>query len=427
MRCLRITAPRQAILDTVGVGVPGAGEVRLRVAWVGLCGSDLSTWRGVNPLVSYPRIPGHEISGRVEAIGAGVIGWSLGDEALVVPYTACGACSACRVGRTNTCRDNQTLGVQRHGALAGALVLPAAKLMRVPGLSAQELALVEPLSVGFHAVARGRVAQGETVAVIGCGAVGIGAVAGASARGARVVVVDLDPRKLALARRFGASETIDGTGIDLAATLAQLDGGEGPAVSIEAVGNPASFRACVDAAAFAGRVVYIGYAKQEVPYDTRKMVQKELDILGSRNALPADFAAAAAWLAADHGRAQALVSRTVPFLPGGGGAGPDWDAGARGRPVSKILVDCAAARAPGGRSIASARRDGARHGASMGRARTRSRPSALSRARRPGRALRALPGRLELHRRARSAALVPRRQVRHLHPLGRLRRGRVRQ
>jgi threonine dehydrogenase-like Zn-dependent dehydrogenase len=343
VRCLRITAPRQATVDALDVGAPGPGEVRLRVAWVGLCGSDLSTWRGVNPLVSYPRIPGHEVSGRVDAIGAGVAGWSLGDEALVVPYTACGRCSACRVGRTNTCRSNQTLGVQRHGALAGAIIVPALKLMRVPGLSAQELALVEPLSVGFHAAARGRIASGETVVVIGCGAVGIGAVAGASARGARVVVVDLDPRKLALARRFGAAEAIDGSGIDLAATLAKLDDGEGPAVSIEAVGNPASFRACVDAAAFAGRVVYIGYAKQEVPYDTRRMVQRELDILGSRNALPADFAAAAAWLAADHGRAQALVSRTVPFAQAAE-ALADWDAepGA----VSKILVDCAAAGAP---------------------------------------------------------------------------------
>jgi 2-desacetyl-2-hydroxyethyl bacteriochlorophyllide A dehydrogenase len=337
MRCWRIAEPRRAETVELPLPEPGPGEARVRVAWLGLCGSDLSTWRGVNPLVTYPRIPGHEVAGRIEALGAGVEGFALGDEVLVIPYTACGTCSACRARRPNCCRSNQTLGVQRHGALGAAVVAPTAKLMRVPGLSLRELALVEPLSVGFHAAARARVVAGETVAVVGCGAVGVGAVAGAAARGARVVVIDVDERKLALARRLGAAETIDARGIDVQERLAALDGGEGPAAAIEAAGNPETFRACVEAASFAGRVVYIGYAKAPVSYDTRRIVQKELDVLGSRNALPEDFTAAAAWLAADHGRAEALVSHTVGF-PDAAAALARWDAepGA----VSKILVDC---------------------------------------------------------------------------------------
>jgi 2-desacetyl-2-hydroxyethyl bacteriochlorophyllide A dehydrogenase len=341
MKVLRITAPRHAESIDMPDPVPAAGEVLLRVAWLGLCGSDLSTWRGVNPLAAYPRIPGHEVAGTVVAVGVGVEAPAPGTQVLVIPYTACGGCSACRAGRGNCCRNNQTLDVQRDGACGSLLAVPAAKLMAVPGLSLQELALVEPLSVGFHAAARARIAAGETVAVIGCGAVGIGAVAGASARGARVVAVDVDPRKLELARRMGAADAIDARGGDLQAALQVLDGGEGPAVIIEAAGQAATFRIAVEAAAFAGRVVYIGYAKEPVAYDTKRFVQKELDVMGSRNALREDFAAAAAWLEADHARAGALVTRVHPFAEAAE-AFRAWDAepGA----VCKILIDC---RPPG--------------------------------------------------------------------------------
>ncbi len=337
MKVMRITAPRHYEVIERTDPTPGPGEVLIRVAFIGLCGSDLSTWRGLNPLVSYPRIPGHEVSGTVVAIGLGVTTARIGEAVLAIPYTACNHCSACQAGRFNCCRNNQTLGVQRDGALGALLVLPEAKLLRVPGLDLMALTLVEPLSVGFHAAARGRVAAGEVVVVIGCGAVGIGAVAGAAARGAWVIAVDVDPGKLVLARRLGAADTIDSRGLDLTATLAALDDGQGPAVSIEAVGNAQAFRVCVEAAAFAGRVVYIGYAKEPVAYETKYFVQKELDIMGSRNATAADFSAAGAWLAQDPSRVQALISRIVPFAQ----AGPalaEWDKCPSA--VTKILVDC---------------------------------------------------------------------------------------
>jgi threonine dehydrogenase-like Zn-dependent dehydrogenase len=341
MKAFRILAPRSAEIAWEAEPRPGEGEVLLRVAWIGLCGSDLATWRGGNALAAYPRVPGHEVSGIVEELGPGVRGWRIGDEALVVPYTACGSCSACRAGRSNCCRSNQTLGVQRDGALRGAIAVPAAKLLRVPGLAPRDLALVEPLSVGFHAASRARIAPGEEVVVVGAGGVGIGAVAGAVARGARVTVVDVDARKLELARRLGAAATLDGRLPGLAEALQALDGGEGPAACIEAAGQAASFRALVEAAAFAGRVVYIGYAKEPVTYETGLFVKKELDVMGSRNALAADFEAAGAWLAADPRRAELLVTRTYPFADTAAAFGA-WEAepGA----VTKLLVDCASAR-----------------------------------------------------------------------------------
>lgn len=339
MHVIRITAPHAAELVAQPDPEPGPDEVLLRIAWVGLCGSDLSTWRGGNPLVRYPRIPGHEVAGTVVALGGRVTEAAIGEQVLVIPYTACGRCHACRAQRPNCCRDNQTLGVQRDGALGSLVAVPESKLLRIPGLALDALALVEPLSVGFHAASRARVRAGEPVVVIGCGAVGMGAVAAAAAAGALVTAVDVDPRKLDMARRLGATATIDARSVELLPALQAIQDGDGPSVCIEAAGQAATFRTAVEAVAYAGRVVYIGYTRTEVAYDTKRFVQKELDIMGSRNATRADFVAAGAWLASDPDRARTLVTRTVP-LAHAIDALQAWDADPGA--VCKILVDCGA-------------------------------------------------------------------------------------
>lgn len=314
MQALQITAPGDVRLIDLPVPEPQAGEVRLRIRRAGYCGSDLSTFRGANPLVSYPRVPGHELSGVIDAIGAGTMGApALGTPVLVNPYTACGKCSSCRQERPNCCRYNQTLGVQREGGIAEFLCVPAAKVLTAPGLDFAELAMVEPLTVGFHAVARGRVSARDIVAVLGCGAIGLGAIAGASARGARVIAVDLDPAKLALARAAGARETIDTGTENLSARLQALTDGHGPEVIVEAIGLPQTFRAAVEEVCFAGRVVYIGYAKAPVEYETKLFVQKELDVLGSRNAMPEDFAAVIAHLQAKRFPIAQAITRVAPI------------------------------------------------------------------------------------------------------------------
>lgn len=289
MKAFRIDEPGATSLVEIDRPVPAAGEVLLKVETIGLCGSDLNTFRGKNPMVGYPRIPGHEVGATTIELGENVTGFGLGQPVLVFPYTECGRCPSCRAGRPNCCRDNQTLGVQRDGAMAEYVVMPAAKLVAAEGLTLTELALVEPLTVGFHAVARGAVTMRDTVAVFGCGAIGLGVIAGAAERGARVIAIDVDDNKLALARKCGAGFSVNSAHSDLHASLADLTNGDGPTVAVEAVGLPATFRAAVEEVAFAGRVVYIGYAKSPVEYDTKLFVMKELDIRGSRNALPADF------------------------------------------------------------------------------------------------------------------------------------------
>src|SRR5438034_7096764 len=213
-----------------------------------------------------------------------------GTDVALLPYSNCGRCAACLRGRPNACQYNETLGVQRDGALAEYIAVPREKLYPAR-LTPKELCLVEPLTVGFHAVARGSVSAEDTVAIFGCGGVGLGAVAAASLRGARTICVDVDDKKPEVAQMTGGGQMINSARETLSQRLLELTDGRGPDVVIEAVGTPGTFRAAVEEVAFTGRVVYIGYAKEAISYETRLLVQKELDVLGSRNAQPADFRA----------------------------------------------------------------------------------------------------------------------------------------
>jgi threonine dehydrogenase-like Zn-dependent dehydrogenase len=289
MRAIVLEQPGKAVLTSVAEPqVHGEDEILLQVRRIGLCGSDLNSFRGLNPLVTYPRIPGHEIAATVAELNPRHPEWQPGAAVTLSPYTACGRCPSCLRDRQNACQFNQTLGVQRDGALTNFIAVPADRLYRT-NLSMKELCLVEPLTVGFHAAARGRISSADVVAIMGCGGVGLGAIAGAAFRGATVIAIDVEDAKLATARNAGAAHSVNSATSDLHAELANLTGGRGPDVVIEAIGLPQTFRAAVEEVAFTGRVVYIGYAKKDVAYETRLFVQKELDILGSRNARPEDF------------------------------------------------------------------------------------------------------------------------------------------
>ena len=313
MKALQISAPGQ--LSVVGLpepGAPGAGEVLLRMEYVGFCGSDLNTYRGANALAKSPVIPGHEIGAVIEAVGPGVPeDLKPGMTVTVNPYTACGNCPSCRRGRPNACRSNQTLGVQRDGAMRELMVVPWEKVIPAEGLSTLETALVEPMSVGFHAVSRGAVTDIDTVMVIGCGMVGLGAVVRAALRGATVIAADIDDDKLLIAKQMGAKYALNTLAPDFRDRLAGITGGDGPDVVIEAVGSPATYRLAVDSVAFTGRVVCIGYSKSDVTFETRLFVQKELDIRGSRNAEPSDFRAVIRYMERGTCPTGRLVSRTV--------------------------------------------------------------------------------------------------------------------
>jgi threonine dehydrogenase-like Zn-dependent dehydrogenase len=315
MRALVIDRPGVARVIDVEPTAAGQLEASMRIRRIGLCGTDLSTFLGRNPLVTYPRIPGHEIAATLEQVPENDLGLSEGMNVTMSPYTNCGQCTACRQGRFNACRFNQTLGVQRDGALVDRFNMPLAKLYAAP-LPIEELCLVEPLTVGCHAVARGRVTATDTVAIYGCGGVGLGAVSAAAFRNANVIAIDIDENKLAVAQAAGARHLINSSREDVHAKLQEITDGNGPDVIIEAIGRPDTFRAAVEEVAFTGRVVYIGYAKEPVSYETRLFVQKELDIVGSRNALPPDFKEVIRMFEQKRFPTAQAISTTVPIEEG---------------------------------------------------------------------------------------------------------------
>jgi 2-desacetyl-2-hydroxyethyl bacteriochlorophyllide A dehydrogenase len=310
MKALVIPRPGEVALEQRPE--PGPGDVLLEVRLVGLCGSDLSSFRGGNPLVSYPRVPGHEVAATVVDVGDGISGLEPGMNVTVSPYTNCGRCASCRRDRPNACESNQTLGVQRDGALTEYVRTPAATVFPA-SLALEALCLVEPLTVGCHAVTRACVSPEDVVAVFGSGGVGLGAIAASAGRGARTIAVDVDDGKLDVARKAGAGHTVNMRKEPLHETLRALTDGRGPDVVVEAAGTPETYRAAVEEVAFTGRVVYVGYTKELVTFETRLFVQKELDIRGSRNALPEDFRAVIRMLEAGRFPVAHAVSSIVPL------------------------------------------------------------------------------------------------------------------
>ena len=312
MKAIQITEP--SVMKVIDIADPqmGDNDVLLKMKYVGFCGSDLNTFRGGNPMVKMPVVPGHEVGAEIVKVGKNVPeGLKPGMVVTVNPYTNCGKCASCRNDRVNACEHNETLGVQRWGAMCEYFALPWEKVIPAGELSPRTCALIEPMSVGFHAVSRAQVTDIDTVMVIGCGMVGIGAIVRAAQRGAIVIAADIDDEKLALAKQMGASYAVNTKTEDVHARLLEMTSGFGPDVVIEAVGSVPTYQMAVNEVAFTGRVVCIGYAKTEVSFQTKYFVQKELDIRGSRNAQPSDFRAVIRYLERGTCPVDRLISNEV--------------------------------------------------------------------------------------------------------------------
>jgi len=292
MKAVKITEPGKIEIVDIQIPEMGGEDILLRVKYVGFCGSDLNTFLGKNPMLSYPRIPGHEIAAVIEDTGVEVPDkFKSGQNVTVIPYTNCGKCSSCKRGRFNACKYNQTLGVQRDGAMCEYIVVPWTKVILAEKLDLEELVMVEPLTVGFHAAKRGELSITDTVMVLGCGIIGFGAVICSVLRGSKVIAVDIDRNKLNLVKKLGSEYTINSMEENLHNRIGEITAGSGPDVIIEAAGNSQTYITAINEIAFTGRVVFIGYVKENVSFETKLFVQKEIDIRGSRNACPEDFQA----------------------------------------------------------------------------------------------------------------------------------------
>ena len=284
MRAAITVGPRRMEVRQTAEPTPGPGEALIRVEAVGLCGSDLHFYLGDNPYSSFPQTQGHEVAGVIERFGGDYEGpLRAGDRVAVEPLRPCGVCYPCRHGHPNACVRLQVLGIHAPGGLVERWAVRTDNLHAAADLDPELAALVEPLSIGLHAVVRGAVTAEDQVAVLGAGPIGQAVLLAARDRGARVLAVDRLPSRLELARRLGAEQVVDTREREVLAAIMAWTGGEGAGVVFDATGAPPLIRLAVDAVASAGRVVILGISSEEVSIPVIAFTRKEVNILGSRN------------------------------------------------------------------------------------------------------------------------------------------------
>jgi threonine dehydrogenase-like Zn-dependent dehydrogenase len=267
---------------------PGPGEVLVTVRRVGICGTDYHAFGGDQNFISYPCVLGHELAVEVLAVGDGVTGLQVHDLCAVMPYLSCGACPPCRRGRGNCCERLEVLGVTRPGGMRERMTLPAAQLFPAPGLSPDQLVLVETLGIGWHAVARARPQPADRVLVLGAGPIGLAVAQAARHRVEHVLVADVSVDRVAFAARSGLEGLVVDDDFD--GTLAERAGGRLPSLVFDASGNRTSMEAAFGLVAAGGTLVLVGHTTSWLTFHNPGFHARELDLRASRNATPQDWA-----------------------------------------------------------------------------------------------------------------------------------------
>lgn len=290
MKALQLEAPKQwKRIDVPPPAKPGPGEALVRVHQVGICGTDLSGYLGKMPFFSYPRIPGHELGVEVLEVGPDVASVKVGQHCAVEPYINCQQCYACRRGHTNCCEKHQTLGVHCDGGLRPYFLVPARKLHPSHRLSFEQLALVETLAIGCHAVQRSGLKAEESCLIIGAGPIGLATLEFAKLTAAKIIMLDVNADRLDFCRRvMGVRHTLQPSD-RLEQNLREWTDGHLPDVVIDATGNSASMASAFGLITHAGRLVFVGITTDEVRFRHPIFHKPEGTLLCSRNALSADF------------------------------------------------------------------------------------------------------------------------------------------
>ena len=289
MKAIVISNPNEIEIREVPMPEVKEGEALLKVKYVGICGADVASFTGNQPFTTYPRIPGHEFSAEIVSIPENDKGLNVGDIVTCNPYFNCGTCYSCERGFVNCCTDNQTMGVQRDGAFCEYISMPIERFYDGKGLSAQELALIEPFAISQHAVSRATIKETDNVLVIGAGPIGLFALLAAKQKCNKIVVADILDNRLSLATEYGADAVVNTKNQSLEEFTKEFTNGNGFDVCFVACGAPETFLGCIDNAAFAANIILIGNGKRETSFIHSIILKKELNIHGSRNALKDDF------------------------------------------------------------------------------------------------------------------------------------------
>jgi 2-desacetyl-2-hydroxyethyl bacteriochlorophyllide A dehydrogenase len=270
-------------------GAPAPGEALVRIHRVGVCGSDIHAYKGNQPFFTYPRVVGHELGVEIVAVGPNEKGLAVGDRCAVEPYMHCGRCIACRRGKTNCCVSLQVLGVHTDGGMRESMSVPVAKLHRSRTLSLDQLALVEMLTIGAHAVRRAQLEPGENALVVGAGPIGLATMTFAQLIGARVSVLEISAWRREFCRKqLKIERCLDGAE-DTGKQLEGILNGDLPTTVFDATGSPKSMVQAVQYVANGGKLVYVSLVQADLTFADTELHRRELTLIRSRNALAADF------------------------------------------------------------------------------------------------------------------------------------------
>ena len=311
MKTVLLKQPGEILISDIEPVKRLDGEVLIKVRSAGICGSDIGAYKGVNPLVSYPRTIGHEIAGEVVEVGVDDKEFKVGDRVILEPYVYCGRCYPCSIGHTNCCENLTVRGVHIEGGMADYVSHPARLLHKVPdGIPWHLVPMAEPLVIAMHAVQQAEVKAGEHMAVTGAGQIGLLAAQYALTLGAVPIVVDPVEERLALARTLGVTHTLNPMSGDINDAIRSITGGRMAEAVIECSGAAPAIRAAVDYVSYAGRIALVGWPKSDIAMPTALFIKKELTIRGSRNSV-GQFPESLRLIADGRINVEALVTKTV--------------------------------------------------------------------------------------------------------------------
>ena len=312
MKYIVCEKPRKFLLKEKEAPARKENEALLQINKVGICGTDLHAYAGNQAYFEYPKILGHELASEVIDIGENDKGIKIGDKVVIMPYISCGVCFACNKGKTNCCENITVLGVHADGGLQEQISLPIELLLPANHLSDDQIAIVEPLAIGAHAIRRSGIETDENVAVVGCGPIGIGIMKLAQIAGANVIALDMNVQRLNYAKdKIGADHVVN-VGGNALREVTEITNGDLCSIVFDASGNKNALETCPDYMSNGGKFVLVGLSKGELTYSHPKVHAKEMTLLCSRNATKEDFEHVMTML--DKFPTSSFITHNVPFI-----------------------------------------------------------------------------------------------------------------
>ncbi|MBS1156625.1 MAG: yjmD 1 [Proteobacteria bacterium] len=314
MKSVLLQSPGDISIAEIEQTTRKQGEVLIKVRSMGICGSDIGAYRGVNPLVTYPRVIGHEIAGEVIELPENETELKVGDRVLLEPYVYCGKCYPCSIGHTNCCENLTVRGVHIEGGMAEYVSHPRKLMHKVPdNIPWNIIPMAEPLVISMHAIKQSETKAGEHVVITGAGQIGLLAAQYALTIGAIPIVVDPVDERLDLSRKLGVTHTVNPVNTDAVEEIKRITNGRMAEVVIEASGDARAIRGAIDYVSYAGHISLVGWPKNDIPLPTALFTKKELTIRGSRNSV-GQFPESLRLISEGKVNVAALLTKTVAFV-----------------------------------------------------------------------------------------------------------------